>query len=91
MDDSLVKYFGFAASDLRVLSADIGRIAMNKQDEIDSQNGFNPDDSVLGGSRNMKSLQTLTNFRHDEQDAKIAENNPEITFMNDQLNKILNR
>jgi len=97
MDDAIAQFFEFVANDLTILANDVSRISMNKKEELKAQQEAvaNKSDeskkSTLKGSRNMKSLQSVTTLRKNVEEVKMAAENPDLTFIKDQLEKIVDR
>jgi len=97
MDDIIVQFLTLAANDLKILANDVSRLSMNKKEELKVQKASEVNQSdksqklISKGSRNMKSLQRITTLRKDVEEVKFASENPDFTFIKDQLEKIIDR
>ena len=76
--DDLVEYFEKASADLKTLSNDLKKMAAHK----DKKN--KGEESKLS----TKSLQPMTRLRKSKEDIIIANENPELAFVEDKLNDI---
>jgi len=97
MDDIIVQFLTLAANDLKTLTNDVSRLTMNKKEELKSQQASEANQSdksqklTSKGSRNMKSLQRITTLRKSVEEVKFAAENPDLIFIKDQLEKIIDR
>lgn len=97
MDDIIVQFLTLAANDLKILANDVSRLTMNKKEEFKSQQASEANQSdksqklISKGSRNMKSLQRITTLRKSVEEVKFAAENPDFTFIKDQLERIIDR
>ena len=71
----LSEFFSKIADKLSVLNNDIQRISYNKVAPADKK-------------KDMKSLQRVTHFRKDKEEAQYAKDNPDETFIIDTLKDI---
>ena len=88
MDRSLSEFFEKMGDNLNVLCADVQRISINKREELKNRSG---DKEGTKEKRNMKSLQRITTLRKSVEEVKFAAENPDFTFIKDQLERIIDR
>jgi len=84
--NDLAEYFEKVLQGLKTLNADIGRMKKLKKD-VDESTG----DEIKKkkeASFHTKSFQSITTLRSSVKEAKEAKENPEVTFIEDQLIKI---
>jgi len=88
----LIKYLVKISNDLRMLNSDIAKVIVKKGKEIQDAKGSDSNSDAEKNESGLKlsfsSLQQITKIRKSKEDIKNAKEDPDTTFIIDQINEI---
>ena len=79
--EKIITFLKKASDNINTLQGDVSRILQNIKDKEEIDSGAKT-------KKDMKSLQSVTVLRKDKEEIIFTQNNKELTFIKDQLNRI---